>query len=59
ADGTYTQRNPGGDREIATHDLLLGDPWGVSAFNTPEAPAEGAEPPADAVLQSAFPSSSS
>ncbi|MEO7502119.1 MAG: polyphosphate kinase 1, partial [Gemmatimonadaceae bacterium] len=42
ADGTYTQRNPGGDREIATHDLLLGDPWGVSAFNTPEAPAEGA-----------------
>jgi polyphosphate kinase len=59
ADGTYTQRNPGSDREIATHDLLIGDPWGVSAFKTPEAPAEAVESPAETALQSALPSSSS
>jgi polyphosphate kinase len=28
ADGSYTQRNPNGVREIATHQLLIGHPWG-------------------------------
>jgi polyphosphate kinase len=29
ADGMYTQRIPGSDRERATHQLLLHDPWGM------------------------------
>jgi polyphosphate kinase len=59
-DGTYTQRNPGDGREIATHDLLIGDPWGLAAFRPAEAQAQNLEAPAgDEALQSAFPSSSS
>jgi polyphosphate kinase len=30
ADGTYTQRQPGDDRERATHRLLLRDSWGMA-----------------------------
>jgi polyphosphate kinase len=58
SDGSYTQRNPGGEREMATHELLIGDPWGLSAFKEPETPAEEPEA-ATAELQSALPSSSS
>jgi polyphosphate kinase len=58
-DGTYTQRHPGEDREIATHELLIGDPWGLSAFAEPEPPSEEPESVASAGLQSALPRSSS
>lgn len=37
ADGSYTQRQPNGGREIATHQLLLGDPWGERALEQPPA----------------------
>jgi polyphosphate kinase len=37
SDGTYAQRDPGEGREIATHELLIGDPWGVAAFAEREA----------------------
>jgi len=47
-DGSYCQRNPDGGPEIASHKLLLGDPWGESL---PEKLAAGA--------QSGWPSSSS
>lgn len=58
SDGSYTQRNPGGDREVATHELLIGDPWGLMAFKERETPAK--EPETEtAGLQSALPSSSS
>jgi polyphosphate kinase len=30
-DGSYCQRNPDGGTEIATHTLLIGDPWGENA----------------------------
>ncbi|HYN80717.1 MAG TPA: polyphosphate kinase 1 [Gemmatimonadaceae bacterium] len=65
-DGAYTQRHPEGDREIATHDLLVGDPWGLSAFTEPEgkpeipeAASEDGEAASTTRLQSALPSSSS
>ena len=29
ADGSYTQRRPDGEQEIASHELLIGDPWGL------------------------------
>ena len=29
ADGTYTQRQPNGEPVRATHQLLLGDSWGM------------------------------
>jgi len=58
SDGTYSQRQPGGDREIATHELLIGDPWGLSAFTERETPAEESDA-GEAGLQSALPSSSS
>jgi polyphosphate kinase len=28
SDGSYTQRHPNGEPEIASHQLLMGDPWG-------------------------------
>jgi polyphosphate kinase len=31
SDGSYCQRNPNGGAEIATHTLLIGDPWGENA----------------------------
>jgi polyphosphate kinase len=31
ADGSYSQRNPNGGPEIATHTLLIGDPWGEAS----------------------------
>jgi polyphosphate kinase len=58
SDGTYLQRHPGEDREIATHELLIGDPWGLSAFTERETPAEESSA-IEARLQSALPSSSS
>lgn len=30
ADGGYTQRVPAGEQEIASHKLLIGDPWGLT-----------------------------
>jgi len=52
ADGSYAQRNPDGEPEIASHQLLIGDPWGERwAAEAGRAPAEDA--------QSGAPSSSS
>jgi polyphosphate kinase len=31
SDGTYRQRHPNGSPEVATHKLLIGDPWGEAA----------------------------
>jgi polyphosphate kinase len=31
ADGSYTQRKPNGALEVATHKILIGDPWGETA----------------------------
>jgi len=60
SDGIYTQRNPDGNREISTHELLIGDPWGLSAFIERETPAEETDAGAAAGgFQSALPSSSS
>jgi len=52
ADGTYAQRSPDGEPEVASHKLLIGDPWGERWA----AAAESAQP---AEAQSGAPTSSS
>ena len=49
ADGTYEQRHPAHDPEVATHRKLLRDPWGLdradSRYTTMEIRAVAAAPP--------------
>ena len=59
ADGSYEQRHPGAEREIASHQLLIGDPWGENAL-APEPVSEGdSDVSPISGAQSAAPSSSS
>jgi hypothetical protein len=48
-DGRYVQEQPGDDEEVATHRVLLRDPWGLdradSRYTTAEVRAVGYVPP--------------
>ncbi len=71
ADGSYSQRHPDGEQKIASHELLIGDPWGLSSGVLANEAATGTTPAAasapdfttdaedSADDQSALPSSSS
>jgi polyphosphate kinase len=54
-DGSYSQRHADGEKEIAIHELLVGDPWGLAALTPREASPDQVDGTAPVGLDGAAP----